>query len=166
MTTTWLVLEDIPGPKLREALRSSMHRRLPLLVIVDARRTAAPPTLDRLAALLRLRRHARKGGGDLLLVGDEALHRRLHAAGLDTWLSTTSTTAEARSRITSRRGAPNTLVTDDDPRPGAVAAPGAGTTGTCERDRPGRMAKVHGSAGGAARTTIGRRPTPGSEPWT
>jgi hypothetical protein len=37
VTTTRSALEDIPGPKLREALRGSMRgRRPPLLVIVDA----------------------------------------------------------------------------------------------------------------------------------
>jgi hypothetical protein len=144
-----------------------MHRRLPLLVIVDARRPAAPPTLDRLAALLRLRRHVRKGGGELLLVADEALHRRLQAAGLDNWLSITPTTTEARSRIKRGPGSPDALVSDDAPRPCRITAPTVtGTTGTCAQDRPGRMARSRGSAGGTARTTISRLSTPGREPWT
>jgi hypothetical protein len=95
MITAWLALEDIPGPNLRAALRDSIRQRLPLTVIVDARSTATIPTSERIAVLLKLRRYARRGGGDVILITDEKLRRSLRAAGLDTWLRITPTAVDA-----------------------------------------------------------------------
>lgn len=95
MITAWLTLDDIPGPNLRAALRDSMRQRLPLAVIVDARSTAAIQTSERIALLLKLRRYARRGGGDVILITDERLRGSLRAAGLDTWLRITPTAVDA-----------------------------------------------------------------------
>jgi hypothetical protein len=45
--------------------------------------------------LLRLRRHARRRGGEIILVADHALRRRLYAAGLGTWLNVAHSAADA-----------------------------------------------------------------------
>lgn len=95
MITAWLRLDDVPGPNFRAVLHDSMHRQLPLVVIIDARPPIATPTLDRIAVLLRLRRHAKRRGGEIILVADNALRRRLHAAGLGRWLHVERSAAEA-----------------------------------------------------------------------
>ena len=86
MITTLLRLDEIPGPNFRAVLRDSMLRQLPIVIIVDARPPIASPTLDRIAVLLRLRRHVKRRGGEIILVADNALRRRLHLAGLGNWL--------------------------------------------------------------------------------
>lgn len=86
MITALLQLDEIPGPNFRAVLRDSMLRQLPLVIIVDARSAIATPTLDRIAVLLRLRRRVKRRGGEIILVADNALRRRLHMAGLGNWL--------------------------------------------------------------------------------
>jgi hypothetical protein len=95
MITAWLRLDDVPGPKFRSVLHDSLRHQLPLVVIVDARCPVAAPSLDRVTVLLRLRRHLKRRGGEIILVADNALCRRLHAAGLSTWLRVERSAADA-----------------------------------------------------------------------
>ena len=99
MITAWLGLDEVPGPNFRALLRQSISRQLPLVLIVDARSPAATPALDRIAVLLRLRRHAKRRGGEIILVADHALRHRLQAAGLGTWLRIEHSPADAWSAV-------------------------------------------------------------------
>ena len=97
MTSTVLSIRDIPGSGLRRVLRWSMTTRQPWALIVDTR-TSPPPTLDRIATLLRLTRRARRLCGEVVVVVDDATRQRLFDAGLDRWLRLAGTVDEARTR--------------------------------------------------------------------
>lgn len=96
--TSVLSLCDIPGPALRRAIRRSLTARRPWKLIIDAR-TSPSPTLDRLAMTLRLTRRARRHGGEVVVVVDEATQRRVADAGLDRWLSLARTVEQARAML-------------------------------------------------------------------
>lgn len=108
MTSTVLSIRDIPGPEFRRMLRWSMTATQPWTLIVDTR-TSPPPSLDRIAMMLRLTRRARKHRGDVIVVVDEATRQRLTDAGLAHWLRIADTIDAAR--------------TGQDPRPQAAAEP-------------------------------------------
>lgn len=93
---TVLSIRDIPGPDFRRMLRRAMTTTEPWMLIVDTR-TSPPPSLDRMAMALRLTRRARKQGGDVIVVVDNAARQRLQDAGLDHWLRLARTVDEARS---------------------------------------------------------------------
>lgn len=95
MITAWVSLEEVCGPHLRAALRASLRRQHPLVVIVDARGQSTAATSDNLTFTLQLRRLARRGGGDVVLISDKKLQRKLRATRLDAWLSVSTTEAEA-----------------------------------------------------------------------
>ena len=108
MTSTVLSIRDIPGPEFRRMLRWSMTTTQPWTLIVDTR-TSPPPSLDRVAMMLRLTRRARKHRGDVIVVVDEATRQRLTDAGLAHWLRIADTIDATR--------------TGQDPRPPAAAEP-------------------------------------------
>jgi hypothetical protein len=95
---------DVCGPHLRAALRASLRQLRPLVVIVDARGHDA--VADRLAFTVRLRRLARRGGGDVILIVDENLRRKLRSTGLEPWLSVAVSESEALSVAASLDRAP------------------------------------------------------------
>lgn len=101
MITAWVTLDEVSGPHLRAALRVSLRRQRPLVVVVDARRQSAAVATDNLTFTLRLRRLARRGGGDVILITDEQLQRTLRTTSLDSWLSVTTSEAEALAVATS-----------------------------------------------------------------
>jgi len=104
MTSTVLSIRDIPGLGFRRMLHRSMTTSQPWTLIVDTR-TSPPPSLDRIAMLLRLTRRARTQRGDVIVVVDDATRRRLNDVGLARWLRLAGTVDEARARLGPQRAA-------------------------------------------------------------
>jgi hypothetical protein len=95
MTVRMVPMTDVPGAGLQDALRMLMAARDPWLIVIDAR-GFRPGTLSRFATLLRLRRQARRRGGDLAVVVDDAMRLRLVRAGLQRWLPLADSVEQAR----------------------------------------------------------------------
>jgi hypothetical protein len=98
MTVRMVPMTDVPGAGLQDALRMLMAARDPWLIVIDAR-GFRPGTLSRFAILLRLRRQARRRGGDLAVVVDDAMRLRLVRAGLQRWLPLAGSVEQARRLI-------------------------------------------------------------------